>query len=176
MTVARIAVIGGESTGKTQLARGLATHHDAIVARDMLRDLVATLHRTPRRDEQALILELQANTLSAASIEASRTGRSNVIADPDPFMTAVYSVVYFDDDHLMPAGLASLRRARVIVWCRPDIPWVADGQMRDGEEIRLRTDAIIERALADQGLPVISTTPDRATHPAWVPDLSAFLP
>lgn len=175
-TLTRIAVIGGESTGKTSLATALATQHDAVIARDMLRDFVGALGRTPRRDEQDLVFALQADAAAAARMRAVATGRHVVIADPDPFMIAVYSMVYFDDDHLIRAGLASLREADAIVWCRPDIPWHADDAQRDGEAYRAAADSCISKTLPDLAGRVISTTNERTTHPAWVPDLSAFLP
>jgi nicotinamide riboside kinase len=58
-------------------------------------------------------------------------------------MTAVYSVLYFDDPTLLPAALAHATGYDLVVWCAPDIPWVADGVMRDGADRRAEAEAVI---------------------------------
>ena len=71
-----------------------------------------------------------------------------VIADPLPLMTAVYSVVYFDDDALMTQGIADAASYDALLWCAPDLPWIAEEGMRDGEDLRDRADAVIREYIA----------------------------
>jgi hypothetical protein len=55
-------------------------------------------------------------------------------------MTAVYSVVYFDDASAYD----------VLLWCAPDIPWTEDDGMRDGSDHRERTDKVIAARMSPQ--------------------------
>jgi nicotinamide riboside kinase len=77
-----------------------------------------------------------------------------VIADPLPLMTAVYSIVYFDDDSLLEAGIKDAATYDVVLWCAPDIPWVPEEGMRDGIDFRDRTD----RVIAEHVVPRLSLT------------------
>lgn len=67
-----------------------------------------------------------------------------IVADPAPLMTAVYSLVYFDDDSLVAAGLQHAREYRLVVWCDPGIPWQADTGQRDGPDVRDATESAID--------------------------------
>ena len=159
MPTRTIGLIGGECTGKTTLAHLVAEDLavaglSADVVDDHLRTFVERVGRVPIQTEQAELMRLQRNAVAQA-VDRSLDW---VIVDPDPFMTAVYSVVYFDDDSLIPAGLTDLAMRDLIVWCRADIPWIADGIMRDGDHIRMETEAVIADILADSTLPVTSVT------------------
>ena len=63
-------------------------------------------------------------------------------------MTAVYSVVYFDDHSLIDAGIADASSYDVLLWCAPDIPWIAEAGMRDGIDFRDRADQVIGEYVA----------------------------
>ena len=52
----RIGLIGAECTGKSSLAHALADELPAVVAPEYLRGFVDQHGRTPRQDEQYLIL------------------------------------------------------------------------------------------------------------------------
>src|SRR5665647_1631849 len=54
-----ICIIGAECTGKTTLARALAANFDCPWVPEHLRDFCDTHARTPTRDEQPGILEMQ---------------------------------------------------------------------------------------------------------------------
>lgn len=58
-------------------------------------------------------------------------------------MTAIYSQAYFADRSLLPAARALLDRVYRVLWCRPDIPWVADTGQRDGPGARDDVDEIL---------------------------------
>lgn len=66
-----------------------------------------------------------------------------LIADPLPLLTAVYSLAYFDDPGLLGEGLERVADYDLVVWCRPDLPWVADGGQRDGPQWRERVDTLL---------------------------------
>jgi nicotinamide riboside kinase len=171
----RIGLLGGECTGKSTLARALAEALPGCVVDEELRAFVDREGRPPTRDEQAGVLADQADREDTLA----RTCRHPwLVTDPAPLMTAVYSVQYFDDPTLLPAAVEHARGYALLVWCRPDLPWVADGPHRDGEQQRARTDALIDdlvtSTLTPGGLTVVPVTGDPAARVlavlrAWQP-------
>lgn len=148
MRVRRVGLLGGESTGKSTLARGLAESLPGIVAHEHLREFVSAHGRTPLREEQLGVFTSQRDVVEAAVRAADADGAAWVIADPLPLMTAVYSVVYFDDSSLIQEGLDDARAYDLILWCAHDIPWEADSAMRDGMSFRDRTHNVIDTVIA----------------------------
>ena len=172
----RIGLIGAECTGKSSLAHALADELPAVVAPEYLRGFVDQHGRTPRQDEQYLILWNQ----SRAEEEAARaTTLPTLIADPAPLMTAIYSLAYFDDSSLLEAGITHARGYDLLVWCDDDLPWVADGQQRDGQAQRTRVHGVIRDVvtghMAAQGLSVVTVSGDlrqriKAVRGVWLPE------
>ncbi len=145
-----IAVLGAESTGKTELAnaltqrlqeRGIPT---TMVGED-LREWCEREGHTPRPDEQQAIADEQTRRIDAAAA----TGV--VVADTTAVMTAVYSEQLFDDRSLYADALAAQRRYAITLLTALDIPWVADG-MRDGPHARQPTDTLVRAALTEARL------------------------
>ena len=148
MTPRRIGLLGGESTGKTTLALALADALPGFVAEEYLRDFVRDFGRLPTLADQEGIFLTQQMTVRTVERAAEYAETPWVIADPLPLMTAVYSIVYFDDDSLLEVGIEDASTYDVLLWCAPDIPWQADGTMRDGAEHRDRTDLAIAKYVA----------------------------
>jgi nicotinamide riboside kinase len=136
----RIALLGGESTGKTTLATALAATVRGIVVTEALRDFVADRGRPPERDEQRSILIAQRLREDHAATEHPH---APLLCDPATLMTAVYSQLYFDDDSLADDARAFARDYDALLWCRPDIPWTPDPGQHDGPEFRSRADALV---------------------------------
>lgn len=143
-----VALLGAECTGKSTLAPALARHLNAGLVAEYLREWCEVHGRTPVRHEQAHIADEQAKRIDAALRE-----HELVICDTTPLMTALCSQHYFDDDSLMPAAVAFQRRCDLTLLCAPDLPWCADGFMRDGPAVRERIDARIRSALSGHALP-----------------------
>jgi len=161
----RIGLLGGESTGKTTLALALADALPGFVAEEYLRDFVRDFGRVPTLADQEGIFLTQQMTVRTVERAAEYAETPWVIADPLPLMTAVYSIVYFDDDSLLEAGIEDASTYDVVLWCAPDIPWVPEEGMRDGVDFRDRADLVIAERIAPV-LPLlrISGTPlDRVT-------------
>ena len=146
----RIGLLGGESSGKTTLARALEHTLPACVVPEQLRAFVEEHGRPPRRDEQLTVLLAQSAAEEAA---AATCGRDVLVADPAPVMTAVYSEVYFDDVSLTPQGVALADAYDLVVWCADDVPWRADGAQRDGEGHRAAAEQVIARIVATDLVP-----------------------
>lgn len=152
-----INLVGGESTGKSALAVALGSQLDALVVPEVLRSFVTEYGRAPHAGEQRGVMEAQAQ---AERLALQTSGV--VIGDPAPVMTAVYSLLYFEDDALFEAAIAHGPRADLVIWCAPDFPWQPDDGQRDGARFRTAADAIIAShvvpALDRAGMHVLHVT------------------
>jgi nicotinamide riboside kinase len=147
-----IALLGAESTGKTQLAHALAARlqeggRSAIAVDEYLREWCDQHGRTPHADEQAAIAKTQQDRIEAAAAQADC-----VIADTTPLMTAIYSEFIFADDSLTQAALAYQSRFDLTLVTGLDMPWQADGIQRDGEHVRSPVDALLREKLQSAGI------------------------
>ena len=147
-----IALLGAESTGKSTLAAGLGA---ALGARGLRVDVVAEAlrefcereGRTPRADEQAAIAATQTRR-----IEEAAASSEIVVADTTALMIAVYSDLLFGDTNLYAAAEAAQRRCDLTLLTALDLPWQADGFIRDGAHVREPVDARVRAALARAGV------------------------
>ena len=101
----RIALLGAESTGKTQLAQALGLRLQqhglrVTVVPEVLREWCDRQGRTPRPDEQVGIAREQALRV------LRQLDADVVIADTTPLMTALYSHLLFGDETLYGFALA----------------------------------------------------------------------
>lgn len=146
----RIALLGAESTGKTQLSLALAQAlrdrgHAVHLVPEYLRTWCDAQGRTPRPDEQRLIAQQQAD-----AVLQQRQG--TVIADTTPMMTAVYSHQLFNDTSLYAMAAAHQQLFDMTLVTGLDLPWVADGLQRDGPQVREPVDALLRAALQTAGV------------------------
>lgn len=142
-----VALLGAECTGKSTLAEALAGHFGAGLVSEYLREWCDTHGRTPLQHEQAGIAAEQ-----AARIEAAARKHPLVFADTTPLITALCSEHYFDDTSLTAEAVAFQRRCGLTLLCAPDLPWQADGFLRDGPGVRARFDQRIRTLLGTAGL------------------------
>jgi nicotinamide riboside kinase len=153
MTARLIALLGAECTGKSTLAEALAKQLQAGLVTEYLREWCDAHGRTPRRHEQAHIA-----TEQAARIEAAAQQHDLVVCDTTPLITALCSEHYFNDGSLTAAALTFQRRCDLTLLCAPDLPWQADGFMRDGPAVRTQFDARLRAALGSAALPWVDIT------------------
>jgi nicotinamide riboside kinase len=149
----KIALLGAESTGKTQLAAELAAHlrargQSVTVVPEILREWCEREGRTPRPEEQMPIAQEQERRVDAAA-DTSEV----VIADTTALMVAIYSAMLFEDGTLYQFALERQRGYDVTLLTGLDLPWVADGLQRDGSHVREPVDALIRAALAKASIP-----------------------
>lgn len=148
----KICLLGAESTGKSTLCAELAAHlklgglpvHSVP---EVLRDWCRRHGRTPRQDEQAAIAQAQIDQTLAAP-----PGHW-VLADTSALMVAVYSDWVFGDCSLYPMALDHQAHYELTLLTGLDLPWVADGLMRDGPQVREPVDRLVRQALARAALP-----------------------
>lgn len=167
--VRTIALLGGESSGKTTLATELAdtlsSANSVGVSREVLRDFVAKEGRAPVADEQNAIfkLQIQAEFDCAREVRGDEdwnlgSDRAFVIADPSVLVTAVYSILYFDDDSLVQRAVNHARGYDLHVWCLGDFEWEPEPGVRDGASYRTRAEQIIDRIVVTHALPVLTVS------------------
>lgn len=163
----KIALLGAESTGKTQLAGELAAHLQAqgkriAVVPEVLREWCVREGRTPRPEEQLPIAQEQERRVDEAA------GRAEVvIADTTALMVAIYSAMLFEDGTLYQFALERQRRYNVTLLTGLDLPWIADGLQRDGPHVREPVDALLRSSLARAGVAfhvVYGRGPERLAH------------
>lgn len=140
----KIAVLGAESTGKTELTRALATHFKATgrnvtLVPEVLREWCEATGRAPVASEQLAIAQEQARRADAATGDV-------LITDTGPLMIAVYSDMLFNDLSLYAMALAHQRCYDVTLVTGIDLPWVAGG-LRDGPHAQEPVDKLVRAAL-----------------------------
>ncbi|MFM9922497.1 ATP-binding protein [Variovorax sp. H27-G14] len=162
-----IALVGAESTGKTELARAIAQRLQdrgtpTTLVSEYLREWCEREGRTPRPDEQQAIADEQTRRIGAAA------ALGVVVADTTALMTAVYSEQLFADTALYDSALAAQRRYAITLLTALDLPWVAD-DMRDGPHARQPTDALVRAALtrARLSFAVVHGSGDERLANAW---------
>lgn len=148
-----IALLGAESTGKTQLALALAVYWQAqgltvVSVPEVLREWCDRTGRTPQPCEQAAIAEEQAyrTRVALATPEVNI-----VIADTTPLMTAIYSDKLFQDRSQYAFALTHHSIYTHTLLTGLDLPWVADGIQRDNPSVQAPIDAMVRSALSDAG-------------------------
>ena len=148
-----IALLGAESTGKTTLAAelqaALATPGRRVgrVA-EYLREFCDVHGRTPRRDEQRGIAQEQTRRIAEAAAQ-----HDLVIADTTALMIAVYSDQVFGDTSLYAEALAAQAGHGLTLLTALDLPWLADGWIREGAHVREPVDTKVRCALDSARLP-----------------------
>ena len=144
--VRRIALLGGESSGKTTLARALAETLATTWVPEYGRQRWEELRITLSVDELVAVARRQIALEEAALAQASHW----LVCDTTPLTTLQYCL---HDHHQAPAELQALARRPydLSVVCQPDFDFVQDGCRRDDGFRRQQHAWTLER-LARQGV------------------------
>jgi NadR type nicotinamide-nucleotide adenylyltransferase len=144
--VARVALLGGESSGKSTLAAALAAALGTTAVAEYGRERwEAQGGRLDRADLLAIALE-QVRREDAALLAAHRF----LVCDSTPLTTRFYAEEMFGDVDPRLAAVAA-RRYDVTFLCAPDFPFVQDGTRQDAA-FRDRGHAWYLRELARAGV------------------------
>ena len=147
--VARIAVVGGESTGKSTLVAALGTRY--------AEPCVAEYGRTlwEERHGQLVYDDLRAIGVRHVADEGDAISRATRCAfiDTTPLTTLWYSLDGYAKADPELVGL-SWRQYDLTLVCAPDFPFVQDGS-RSSEDFRLRHDRWIRSILHARGVDYI---------------------
>ncbi len=147
----KIALLGAESTGKSELAFQLNQHFisvrkTACLVPEFLRTWCEQAQRTPRRDEQQSIAAEQIRQINKALV------CDVLIADTTALTVAVYSDLLFNDPSLYNMALTHQRTFDATLLMGLDLPWVEDGIQRDGSHMREPVDTALRAALDRGGI------------------------
>jgi len=146
----RLALLGGESSGKTTLAQALADHMHTDWVPEYGRQLWEALRHTLDVDELLHVARHQVELEDEAA--AKRAGW--IVCDTTPLTTLQYCL--HDHGHA-PPELQALARRRydLTVVCEPDFDFVQDGCRRD-DGFRAAQHAWTLSQLQAHGVPYLS--------------------
>lgn len=146
--VRRMAVLGGESSGKTTLARALAKRLSARLVTEYGRELWERKEGRLKYPDMLDIARTQLQNERIASIGADRW----IVCDTSPLTTLFYSLHLFGEADTELHALAETPYDHVVL-CAPDFPFVQDGT-RQGAQFRDVQHQWYLSALAQRGIPV----------------------
>jgi nicotinamide riboside kinase len=136
LTVRKIAVVGGECTGKTMLCQELARALPGLWIAEYLREFTERAGRPPFADEEASLLSVQIEREANAVKQAERAGLRWIACDSAPIATAIHAEMYFDDRSLYSPAERHHTSYALTLLTDIDLGWVADGIQRDGLAVR----------------------------------------
>lgn len=147
--VARVAVLGAESSGKSTLCEALARHYGTVWVPEYLREFVDTSGRVPFESDQYPI----ACTQRARENEAAARAQRFLFCDTSPLMTALYSRQYWNRVDPQLARLDSRHDYAWTLVTAPDSPWEPDGLQRESEEVRQKVHRMLVETLEARAIP-----------------------
>jgi NadR type nicotinamide-nucleotide adenylyltransferase len=160
----RVVVTGSECTGKTTLAQDLAEHYGSAWVPEYARQFVLHKGAPPVYADVSAIatgqIELEDEHLTAVA----DTGGRLLIQDTDLLSTVVYSRHYYGD---CPGWIehAQLERAAdLYLLAGIDVPWVADGDLRDRGDRREEMQELFRAALDGRRFRFVEMEGDRETR------------
>ncbi|MDP2016914.1 ATP-binding protein [Hydrogenophaga sp.] len=153
MAAVTVALLGGESSGKSTLGLALTHHLNALgvpttLVPEHLRAWCEREGRVPLAHEQAAIAAEQTRLIDAAANGEARV----VVADTTALVVSAYSELVFNDTSLHVTSLAQQGRMHLTLLMGLDFPWQADGLFRDGPAARTGIDALLRRELQAAGI------------------------
>jgi NadR type nicotinamide-nucleotide adenylyltransferase len=157
-TIVRVAILGGEASGKSTLAAALATHYRSIWVPEYLRDFVEAQQRTPHPHEQFSIAAKQVERETAALARAA----GFLFCDTSPRMTAAYSRHYFGNTDAALDALTMAHTYDATIVTAPTIPWASDGLQHDSEAARQAVHDIVVDMLQRAVIPFLLVDGDVA--------------
>lgn len=147
----RVVVTGPECTGKTTLARRLATRFAAPCVSEQAR-LYAAAHSRPLH---ATDVEPIALGFLAAQAIATREVPPLLVLDTDLVSTVVYARHYYGACAAWIEDEARRRTADLYLLHLPDVPWIPEPGQREGADRRAEQLALFRAELAAIDAPVV---------------------
>lgn len=144
--ITRIVVTGSESTGKTTLARDLATHFDSIWVAEQARAYAERVNHPLTAEDVAPIASEQIRAEDAALADAARRNVRWMFLDTDLLSTVVYARHYYGSCPAWIEAEARARLAELYLVGDVDVPWAPDSvrdRPRSRDELHLAFQAVL---------------------------------
>lgn len=146
--LARICLIGAESTGKSHLAHDLARHFGGVVVPEFAREYGMAVARPLTVDDVETIARGQ-----IANEDHAHGGL--VILDTDLVSTVAYSIYYYRGCPQWIVDAARQRLADLYLFLHADVPWIED-PVRDVVADRAEVHAVFHETLERLGARYVS--------------------
>jgi NadR type nicotinamide-nucleotide adenylyltransferase len=130
--VTRIILTGPESTGKSQLSAGLASHFSKNFIPEYARDYVSNLHRAYSYDDVMHIAKRQIELMN----EFSEKSNSLLFVDTYLIITKVWFIRVFGTYPVWIDEEIQQTKNDFYLLCKTDIPWIPDGVRENGGAMR----------------------------------------
>jgi NadR type nicotinamide-nucleotide adenylyltransferase len=148
--VKRVCLIGAESTGKTTMARSLASHFNTTWAPEFARQYLLPKNWVCLWDDMIAIAEGQGRLEDEMAERANRV----LLCDTDQVTTSIWCERYFNKCDERILRLAAGRKYDLYFLCDIDMPWFDDGT-RDSREWRNWFHQKFLDSLTSRGVPFI---------------------
>jgi HTH-type transcriptional regulator, transcriptional repressor of NAD biosynthesis genes len=140
-----ICFYGPESTGKTEMAKELASHYQTSFVPEVARELLTSNHFN-REDIIAI-----GRTQTERVFEKLKEGHTVLFCDTDVITTQIYSRHYLKVVPPVLYQFESMVHYHHYFLFDVDVPWVADG-MRDLERVRQQMFEVFKQELDRRGI------------------------
>jgi len=149
--IRRVVLTGSESTGKTTLARALATRHDTAFSPEFARDYLE------RKGEPLTAADVEPVATGQCAVEdqALRAAHRVLFLDTDLWSTVLYARHYYGACPRWIEEAARARRGELYLLNHPDVPWVEEGLQRDRGQRRAEMHELFARGLGELGAAVV---------------------
>ncbi len=145
VAIARIAILGAESSGKSQLASALARQYQSCWVPEYLREFVDARQRPPHEHEQLQIAQIQLEREQRVAEQGEAAGQQWLFCDTTPVMTLLYSQHYWNRVPVELEQLTADHAARyaLTLVTAPDGLWVPDGLQRESAIVQQTIHALL---------------------------------
>lgn len=127
--VKKIALVGSESTGKSTLAKKLASHYNTSYVPEVARDIMEHTKDCTYEHLQ-IIAELHAKAIWQKQKEANKI----LISDTELFITKSYSQFLFKKELEAEKWISDANKFDLYIFLENDCPYVQDGTRLDKKE------------------------------------------
>jgi nicotinamide riboside kinase len=139
----RIAVIGPESTGKTELALWLANHLNGVYYQEIARDYVAGLNRHYNISDIDNIVQMQVEQYR--NMEQSKMKFH--VFDTEIIITKIWYEWVYGQLPIDFKSIIDYTHFDFYLLCATDIPWIPDSVRENGGEAREKLFSVYESEL-----------------------------
>lgn len=146
----RVCFHGAESTGKSTMAKSMATRFGCPSVPEYGREYCETRGINLTMADLLTIADRQNAAMHGAMLEAAASNPPLLLLDTDPLMTAAWARMLFGE---VPAELLGYPKADLYLNFAADVPWVGDGTRFFGnDDARELFSAIAEDMLVRGGV------------------------